>query len=85
LTLLVTRRCEEVALPKVEIAEKPQKVESGEEKEGKAKRRRRFVAAQAELEFDRTPSRFIRTSPSVRGAEDLDRPTFQRKGIVLRS
>ncbi len=85
LTLLVTRRCEEVALPKVEIAEKPQKVESGEEREGKAKRRRRFVAAQAELEFDRTPSRFIRTSPSVRGAEDLDRPTFQRKGIVLRS
>ena len=85
LTLLVTRRSEEVALPKVEIAEKPQKVESGEEKEGKAKRRRRFVAAQAELEFDRTPSRFIRTSPSVRGAEDLDRPTFQRKGIVLRS
>jgi cell division GTPase FtsZ len=85
LTLLVTRRCEEVALPKVEIAEKPQKVESVEEKEGKAKRRRRFVAAQAELEFDRTPSRFIRTSPSVRGAEDLDRPTFQRKGIVLRS
>jgi len=52
--------------------------------DGKGKRKKRHVAAQGELEFDSTPSRFTRSSPSVRGAEDLDRPTFQRKGIKLR-
>ena len=84
LTVLVTRRCEEVMLPKVEVASKSSAEMSQEQAESKAKRRKKFVAAQAELEFDKTPSRFARSSPSVRGAEDLDRPTFQRKGIKLR-
>ena len=84
LTVLVTRRCEEVMLPKIEVTSKSSAEMSQEQTESKAKRRKKFVAAQAELEFDKTPSRFARSSPSVRGAEDLDRPTFQRKGIKLR-
>ncbi len=84
LTVLVTRRCEEVILPKIEVATKATAESGSEGAEAKAKRRRKFVAAQAELEFEKTPSRFARSSPSVRGAEDLDRPTFQRKGIKLR-
>jgi len=82
-TLLVTRRGEETVLPKVEEKKAEQEVPM-EAAEGKGKRKKRFVAAQGELEFDGTPSRFTRSSPSVRGAEDLDRPTFQRKGIKLR-
>jgi cell division protein FtsZ len=85
LTVLVTRRCEGTLLPKVEKTERVEKRVEMESSEGKGKRKRKIVAAQGELEFDQTPNRFVRSSPSVRGAEDLDRPTFQRKGIVLRS
>ena len=85
LTVLVTRRCEETLLPQVEKTEKVEKRVAMESSESKGKRKRKIVAAQGELEFDQTPSRFLRSSPTVRGAEDLDRPTFQRKGIVLRS
>ncbi|MCX6936178.1 MAG: hypothetical protein NTZ01_08355 [Verrucomicrobia bacterium] len=81
LTLLVTRRGEGSVIPKVEEA---QSEDASEPETGKSKRKRRFVAAQTELEFDRTPARFVRSSPSVRGSEDLDRPTFQRRGIKLR-
>jgi hypothetical protein len=59
-------------------------VEESTQDESQGKKAKRFVAAQGELEFDRTPSRFARSTPSVRGAEDLDRPTFQRKEIRLR-
>jgi hypothetical protein len=82
-TLLVTRRSEETILTKAEEKKTEQDVPM-ESVEGKGKRKKRYVAAQGELEFDSTPSRFTRSRPSVRGAEDLDRPTFQRKGIKLR-
>ena len=87
LTLLVTRRSDGTVLEKPEERKeqkKPVAVEVTKQEESKEKKGKRFVAAQGELEFDRTPSRFARSSPSVRGAEDLDRPTFQRKEVRLR-
>lgn len=86
ITLLVTRRGEDSVLPKLEELSRPAEApkEEVESVAAKGRRKRKFMAAQGELEFDRTPSRFVHSSPTVRGAEDLDRPTFQRKGIVLR-
>jgi cell division protein FtsZ len=86
ITLLVTRRGEDSVLPKLEELSRPVDLPKAEvEAEAtKGKRKKRFIAAQRELEFDQTPSRFAQSSPTVRGAEDLDRPTFQRRGIVLR-
>ena len=48
-------------------------------------RRKKFLASQKEFEFDKNTGRFEQSSPTVKGTEDLDRPTFQRKGIVLRA
>jgi len=48
-------------------------------------RRKKFLASQKEFEFDKNTGRFAQSSPTVKGSEDLDRPTFQRKGIVLRT
>jgi cell division protein FtsZ len=85
LTLLVTRRVEESVLPEVaEMKEEKQVVEVSQPEEAKGKRRKKVIASQTELEFEKTPTRFARSSPSVRGSEDLDRPTFQRKGIKLK-
>ena len=86
ITLLVTRRGEDSVLPKLEELSRPTESprEEVESVASKGRRKKKFMAAQGELEFDRTPTRFAHSSPSVRGAEDLDRPTFQRKGIVLR-
>jgi cell division protein FtsZ len=87
ITLLVTRRGEDSVLPKLEELSRlsePSKQEV-EAVVAKGRRKRKFIAAQGELEFDQTPSRFAQSSPTVRGAEDLDRPTFQRRGIVLRA
>jgi len=86
ITLLVTRRGEDSVLPKLEELNRPVDAPNGEVETvpTKGRRKKRFIAAQAELEFDQTPSRFAQSSPTVRGAEDLDRPTFQRRGIVLR-
>jgi len=86
-TLLVTRRVEESVLPQLsEIT--PSKIEEVvEEKnseEPKVRKKRKYVASQTELEFEPTPSRFARSTPTVRGAEDLDRPTYQRRGIKLK-
>lgn len=83
-TVLVTRKSEETIAPKIEVMMAPATGRKKDEEESREKRKRKFVAAQAELEFERKPSRFAKSSPSVRGAEDLDRPTFQRKGIKLR-
>lgn len=87
ITLLVTRKSEESVLPKLEEFSRTSEAPQGEAEPstGKGRRKKKFIAAQGELEFDRTPSRFVHSSPTVRGAEDLDRPTFQRKGIVLRA
>lgn len=87
ITLLVTRRGEDSVLPKLEELSRPHEApkEEAESVASKGKRKKKFIAAQGELEFDRTPSRFVHSTPTVRGAEDLDRPTFQRKGIVLRA
>lgn len=85
LTMLVTRRVEESVLPQVaEIAREEEVEELSKTEEPKGKKRRKVVASQTELEFEKTPTRFARSSPSVRGSEDLDRPTFQRKGIQLK-
>ena len=86
ITLLVTRRGEDSVLPKLEELSRPAEssTEEVEPVASKGRRKKKYMAAQGELEFDRTPSRFVHSSPTVRGAEDLDRPTFQRKGIVLR-
>ena len=81
LTMLVTRRVEESVLPEVE---EKQVVEVSQPEEAKGKKRKKVIASQTELEFEKTPTRFARSSPSVRGSEDLDRPTFQRKGIKLK-
>ena len=51
----------------------------------KVSRRKKFLASQKEFEFDKNTGRFAQSSPTVKGSEDLDRPTFQRKGIVLRA
>ena len=85
LTMLVTRRVEESVLPQVaEMKEEKQVVEVSQPEEAKGKKRKKVIASQTELEFEKTPTRFARSSPSVRGSEDLDRPTFQRKGIKLK-
>ena len=85
LTMLVTRRVEESVLPEVaEMKEEKQVVEVSQPEEAKGKKRKKVIASQTELEFEKTPTRFARSSPSVRGSEDLDRPTFQRKGIKLK-
>lgn len=86
LTMLVTRRVEESVLPQVAEMEQEQKqaVEVSQPEEPKGKKRKKVIASQTELEFEKTPTRFARSSPSVRGSEDLDRPTFQRKGIKLK-
>ena len=85
LTMLVTRRVEESVLPQMaEMKEEKQVVEVSQPEEAKGKKRKKVIASQAELEFEKTPTRFARSSPSVRGSEDLDRPTFQRKGIKLK-
>ena len=87
-TLLVTRRVEESVLPQLsEITPAKKKEEVVEEKnseEPKVRKKRKYVASQTELEFEPTPSRFARSTPTVRGAEDLDRPTYQRRGIKLK-
>ena len=86
-TLLVTRRVEESVLPQLSEITPAKKEEVVEEKnfeEPKVRKKRKYVASQTELEFEPTPSRFARSTPSVRGAEDLDRPTYQRRGIKLK-
>ena len=86
-TLLVTRRVEESVLPQLSEIAPAKREEVVEEKnleEPKVRKKRKFVASQTELEFEPTPSRFARSTPSVRGAEDLDRPTYQRRGIKLK-
>ena len=86
-TLLVTRRVEESVLPQLSEITPAKKEEVVEEKnfeEPKVRKKRKFVASQTELEFEPTPSRFARSTPTVRGAEDLDRPTYQRRGIKLK-
>ena len=85
LTMLVTLRVEESVLPQMaEMKEEKQVVEVSQPEEAKGKKRKKVIASQTELEFEKTPTRFARSSPSVRGSEDLDRPTFQRKGIKLK-
>ena len=59
-------------------------MESEDAKE-KISRRRKVIAKQKEFEFEKNTGRFAQSAPTVRGTEDLDRPTFQRKGIILRS
>ena len=83
MTLLVTRRSEESVLPKAraEVRKVETPVVEGKEK---VSRRKKFIASQKEFEFDKNTGRFAQSSPTVKGTEDLDRPTFQRKGIVLR-
>jgi cell division GTPase FtsZ len=86
-TLLVTRRVEESVLPQLsEItpAKREEVVEEKNSEETKVRKKRKYVASQTELEFEPTPSRFARSTPTVRGAEDLDRPTYQRRGIKLK-
>jgi hypothetical protein len=78
----VTRRSEESVMPKARV--EPKKEETPAEVKEKVSKRRKFVAAQKEFEFDKNTGRFAQSTPTVRGNEDLDRPTFQRKGIVLR-
>jgi cell division protein FtsZ len=82
MTLLVTRRSEESVMPKARVEAK--KVEAPVVVKEKVSRRKKFVASQKEFEFEKNSGRFAQSSPSVKGTEDLDRPTFQRKGIVLR-
>ncbi|NDF17920.1 MAG: hypothetical protein EB079_08160, partial [Verrucomicrobia bacterium] len=84
MTLLVTRRSEESVLPKAraEVRKVETPVVEGKEK---VSRRKKFIASQKEFEFDKNTGRFAQSSPTVKGTEDLDRPTFQRKGIVLRA
>jgi len=86
ITLLVTRRGEDSVLPKLEELNRPVDApkEEVETAAMKGRRKKKYIAAQGELEFDQTPGRFAQSSPTVKGAEDLDRPTFQRRGIVLR-
>ena len=83
MTLLVTRRSEESVMPKARVEPKKE-VEAPAEVKEKMSRRRKFIASQKEFEFDKNTGRFAQSTPTVRGNEDLDRPTFQRKGIVLR-
>ena len=83
MTLLVTRRSEESVLPKARA--EVRKVETPVEGKEKVSRRKKFIASQKEFEFDKNTGRFAQSSPTVKGTEDLDRPTFQRKGIVLRA
>jgi cell division protein FtsZ len=83
MTLLVTRRSEESVLPKPRVEAK--KVETPAEVKERVSRRKKFIASQKEFEFDKNTGRFAQSTPTVRGNEDLDRPTFQRKGIVLRA
>ena len=70
-------------MPKARVEPKKE-VEAPAEVKEKMSRRRKFIASQKEFEFDKNTGRFAQSTPTVRGNEDLDRPTFQRKGIVLR-
>ena len=67
-----------------EVRVEAKKVEAPVEVKEKVSRRKKFLASQKEFEFDKNTGRFAQSSPTVKGSEDLDRPTFQRKGIVLR-
>ena len=64
--------------------EPKKEIEAPAEVKEKVSRRKKFLASQKEFEFEKNNGRFAQSSPTVRGSEDLDRPTFQRKGIVLR-